>query len=117
MTPCRTARAAVRRSPSMPVGVATAASPSAVGAQSRPALASGPPVSEGGRDLRVEVREVPARRRVLSAALALELVWLMLTAAVVVSLAAHLGSADEVGVDPASDRLLVYLVPPMTVVV
>src|SRR5437763_9302201 len=61
---------------------------------------------------------VPARQRLLSAVLAVEVLWLLLTAAVIVFLAAHLGSAGEtVGNDPEIDRRLVYVVPPLAALV
>jgi hypothetical protein len=61
------------------------------------------------------VSTVPTRRRLLSGALALELAWLILTAAVVFFLAAHFGDGpDDVTGDVAVDRVLVYLVPPIT---
>jgi hypothetical protein len=57
---------------------------------------------------------VPARQRLLSGALAIELVWLVLMAAVIVFLAAHLGDgSEEFGSDPATDRALLYVVPPI----
>lgn len=71
----------------------------------------------GRGDLQSGVGVVPPRRRLLSGALAIELVWLVLTAAVVVFLAAHLGGdADNVGGDPSTNRLLVYAVPMVTAV-
>jgi len=56
--------------------------------------------------------------RVLSGVLLLELIWLLLVAASLVFLAAHLGGgADEFAGDEVSRRLLLITVPPITVVV
>jgi hypothetical protein len=69
-------------------------------------------------DLAAGTDTVPARQRLLSAVLAVELLWLLLTAAVIVFLAAHLGPSDEtVGNDPQIDRALVYVVPPLVLLV
>jgi hypothetical protein len=63
-------------------------------------------------------RTVPATTgyRLLSVALALELVWLLLVASSLVFLAAHLGAdADEITGGPSSRRMLLWTVPPLTV--
>jgi hypothetical protein len=63
-------------------------------------------------------RPVPAPTgyRLLSIVLALELVWLLLVAASLVFLAAHLGAdADEITGGPNSRRMLLLTVPPLTV--
>jgi hypothetical protein len=64
-------------------------------------------------------RTVPATTgyyRLLSVVLALELVWLLLVAASLVFLAAHLGpDADEITGGPNSRRMLLLTVPPLTV--
>ena len=68
----------------------------------------------GRADPRAGMGVAPPRQRLLSAALAIELVWLALTAAVVVFLAAHMGDgSEEFGGDPSTDRVLVYVVPPV----
>jgi hypothetical protein len=63
--------------------------------------------------------ETPATgARVLSAVLVLELLWLLLVAASVVFLAAHLsGDAEEFPADPVARRLLMLAVPPLAVVI
>src|SRR4051794_37710028 len=54
--------------------------------------------------------------RVLSIVLALELVWLLLVATSIVFLAAHLGAGtDEITGSPSSRRMLLIVVPPLTV--
>ena len=64
-----------------------------------------------------EVATTPNRVRVLSAVLALELLWLLLVTASVVFLAAHLGGdADDFPADPAARRLLLLGLPPVAVV-
>jgi hypothetical protein len=58
----------------------------------------------------------PTGHRLLSVVLALELVWLLLVAASLVFLAAHLGpDADEITGGPNSRRMLLWTVPPLTV--
>jgi len=54
--------------------------------------------------------------RVLSAALALELLWVLLITASVVFFAAHLGAdADDFPADPVARRLLLLGLPPLAV--
>jgi len=56
--------------------------------------------------------------RVLSAVLFLELIWLLVVAAALVFLAAHLGGGgDELTGDEVSRRLMLVTVPPIAVVV
>ena len=56
--------------------------------------------------------------RILSAVLALELLWLLLIAASVVFLAAHLGTdADDFPADPVARRMLLLGLPPLAVLV
>ena len=56
-------------------------------------------------------------RRVLSAVLALEVLWLLLVVASVVFLAAHLGAdADDFPSDPVARRVVLLAMPPVAVV-
>jgi hypothetical protein len=65
-----------------------------------------------------EPAAAPTRLRVLSAVLALELVWVLVVTAAVVFLAAHLGAdADDFPADPAARRFLLLLLPPVAVVI
>ena len=70
-----------------------------------------------GETKQAGVGSVPAPRRLLSFALAVEVAWVLLTAAVVLFLAGHLGdSSDRLSGDATGDRFLVYLVPPLAFV-
>ena len=76
-------------------------------------------MSEGGRGQTpaVAVDEpttATGRPRILSAVLALELLWLLLATASVVFLAAHLGAdADDFPADPVARRFLLLGLPPV----
>ena len=62
------------------------------------------------------VRDQPATQRLLSAVLVLELVWLLLVAASVVFLTAHLtGSSEDIAGSPVPRRTLLLAVPALAV--
>jgi len=76
-------------------------------------------LSEGGRwqtPVVVGEESSAAGARVLSAVLVLELLWLLLFAATVVFLAAHLsGNAEDFPADPVVRRVVLFVVPPVAV--
>jgi hypothetical protein len=79
-------------------------------------------VSEGGgwQAPTVASKEAPATTgaRLLSAALIFELLWLVLVAASVVFLAAHLGAdADDFPADPVARRVVLVVLPPAAVII
>ena len=79
-------------------------------------------MSEGGGQAPTVASEgeasVPTGARVLSAALVFELLWLVLVAASVVFLAAHLGTdADDFPADPAARRVVLAVLPPAAVII
>ena len=62
------------------------------------------------------VHELPATQRLLSAVLVLELLWLLLVAASVVFLTAHLtGSSEDIAGSPVPRRTLLLAVPGLSV--